>query len=178
MTGARFLFPFPNETNVGSQGNVSGAESVERRELRDDCGFVVGGGTREDPVFAVDPAKRRGKRGVAFPLGGRDGLAIVVGVKDNRVLGLRRANLAENDWVHAWHCEEARFDSALLEHGDESIRIALNVLGIGGDVRNGKQFGELVQDLGAVCLLPVASRSCGWVGLGRCELKEDKGRED
>ena len=60
---------------------------IERGELGEDRGLVVTGGARVDALFAVDGAQggREGRGDI--PVGRRDGLAIVVGVKDNRVLG-------------------------------------------------------------------------------------------
>ena len=53
----RFLFALPHETQVGLDRNVRGLQGVERRQLRQDRGLVVGCRARVDARLAVDHAR-------------------------------------------------------------------------------------------------------------------------
>jgi hypothetical protein len=157
---------------------MSGAKSVQGSQLRDDGGLVVGGRAREHPVFAVDPAERRSERGGALPFGRSDGLAVVVGVKNDGVLRLGRSDLSENDGIYAWHGKQACLDAALLQHNDEGVGVALDVSGIAGNVGDREQLGEFLQDLGAVGLLPIVRCRLHGVVLGVRDAHEYQSQED
>ena len=115
VRGAGFFFAFPDEADVGVKGNVGGAERVEGGELGEDGGFVVAGGAGVDALFAVDGAERRGEGRGDVPFGGSDGLAVVVGVEDDGVLGAWGVDAAVDDRRSVGNFEEARVDVAPLE---------------------------------------------------------------
>jgi hypothetical protein len=89
MSGAGFFFSLPHEADVGFERNVRGLEGAECGELGEDCGFVVSGAAGVDAGFAVDLLDDGGEGLAGVPLGGCDGLAVVVGVEDDGAFGSR-----------------------------------------------------------------------------------------
>ena len=73
------------------------AESIDGGELGEDGGLVVAGAAGVDALFAVDGAKGRRERCGDVPLGRSDGLAVVMGVEDDGVLGSRRVDVGVDD---------------------------------------------------------------------------------
>ena len=147
--GAGFLFSFPNETDVGVEGEMGGAEGIEGGELGEDGGFVVTGGAGVDAGLAAEVTDG-GREGWDLPFGSGNGLAVVMGIEDDGVLGAGCVDVAVDDGGCAWKGEEARVDIALVELGEEEVGVAPEAVGIGGDVGDGEEGGELMDEVVAM----------------------------
>lgn len=147
---AGFFFTFPDEADVGVERDVGGTEGVEGGELGEDGGLVITGGAGVDALLAVDLAQGWGEGRGDVPLGGGDGLAVVMGVEDDGVLGAGSVDLAEDDGRRAGEGEQARVDVALGELREEEVGVAAETGGIGGDVGDGEEAAELVDEVGAM----------------------------
>ena len=147
---ACFFFAFPDETDIGVEGDVGGAEGVDGGELREDGGLVVSGGAGVDAGFAVVGAEggREGRGDV--PLGGSDGLAVVVGVEDDGVLGAGGVDVGVDDGGGIGDGEELGVDVALAELVKEEGSVAAEAVGSGGYVGDGEEAGELADEVFAV----------------------------
>src|SRR5271157_3027119 len=76
-----FLFAFPDETQIGLEGNVRGLQYVKSSKLREDGGLVIGRGARIDARLAVHHFRHGSERRPSFPLLWSDRLAIVVRIE-------------------------------------------------------------------------------------------------
>jgi hypothetical protein len=98
MGGAGFFFALPDEADVGLERNVRGLEGAEGGELGEDGGFVVTGSAGVDAGFAVDLFDDGGEGLAGVPLGGCDGLAVIVGVEDDGAFGAGGFDFAPDYW--------------------------------------------------------------------------------
>jgi hypothetical protein len=113
-------------------------ECVQRGQLRDDCSFVVGRRSRVDPIFAIHLPQCGLEGCVAFPLGRRHRLPVIVGIKHNRALRVWRFDLPKHDRRCARCSQLPRLHAPLLQHGNKRIRIPLNVLRVTRNIGNCK----------------------------------------
>ena len=177
--GAGFFFSFPHKADVGVEGDVGGAESINDGELGEDGGFIVAGAAGVNALLAVDGAEggREGRWDV--PLGGGDGLAVVVGVEDDGVLGAWGVDVGADDGWRVGEGEELGFDVALAELGEEVVGVAAEAFGSGGYVGDGEEVGELVDEVFAMGGGPGVGGRCWCGSLGECsnlgEGEGDKG---
>lgn len=72
MRGSGFLFPFPDETDVGAERNVRSAEGIEGGELGEDGGLIIAGRASIDSLLAIDGAEYR-RQGRVFQSDGVTG---------------------------------------------------------------------------------------------------------
>lgn len=144
VRGAGFFLAFPDEANVGTEGNVRGSEGVEGGELGKDRGFVVAGRAGVDAGLTIDGVDFR-REGRNLPVGGGDGLAVVVGVEDDGVLGAGSADFSKDDGG-----------------GFGTSRV-------GKDLNLGAALAELVEEEGGVAAEAVGGRQrrSAWRGSGR-----------
>ena len=162
---------------------MCGLKGAECGELGEDGGFVVAGSAGVDAGFAVDLLDD-GSEGLAgVPLGGGDGLAVIVGVEDDGAFGAGGFDLAEDDgWDGGGKGrvgEEFGFGSALLELGDEEFSVFAEAGGVGGYVGDGEEVGEL---LGELCLawrgVVMGCLRWGYLGEERERRCEDGERQE
>src|SRR5271170_4183754 len=183
MRGAGLFFALPDEADVGLERDVRGLEGCKGGELSEDGGFVVAGSAGVDAGFAVDLFDD-GSEGLAgVPLGGSDGLAVVVGVEDDGAFGAGSFDLAPDyGWGGGWKRgvgEEFGFGSALLELGDEEFGVAAEVGGVGGDVGDGEEVGELLGEFGlAWGCVAVSCLRRGGLGKENKWRRKDGGDQD
>ena len=102
MWRAGFFLALPDETNIRVKREFCTTQGVERSELCHDRGLIVGRRTREDPIFAIDPANYRSEWRIAFPLGWSDRLSIVMRVEDDCVLRIWGLDLAIHHRISAF----------------------------------------------------------------------------
>jgi hypothetical protein len=150
VSGAGFFFSLPYEADIGLKWNIRGLERTEGGELSEDGGFVVACAAGVDAGFAVDLLDDWGEGFAGLPLGGCYGLAVVVGVEDDGALGAGSFNLTEDDgWDGGGKVgggKEFCFGAALPELVDEEFGISVEIGGIGGDVWNREEVGELLRE--------------------------------
>ncbi len=172
----RFLFAFPDETQIGLERNVRGLQCVERGKLREDGGLVVGRGARVDARLAIDHFRHRRKGRFGFPFLGSDGLTVVVRVEDDGVLRAGRLDLAIDHRIGSGRGEQLSFNVAALEHPDQRFGVALDVRFVAGDVGDGEETGELLQDLLLVRSPPLTRSVSGSLREEECCRKENRGQ--
>ena len=155
---AGFLFAFKEEADVGFVFEPEGLDRVEGNGHRHDGSFVVGTAAGvETPVGIVSslfegedlivPIAEFGEeRLLCHPVGGVDGLAVVVGVKINGARGTGSLDFAEHDGGVILDCKQAGGDAALLKHLLDGGGIAAEVREVGRDIGNCEQSGEFFED--------------------------------
>ena len=99
------------------------------------------------PPFSMELVRKSGFEGLAIgPGGGIDGLAVIVGVKDDGAASVRGGEFAKNNGATSGDGEQVGFDAAGFEHGHEMLGVFLDVGGVAGDIGDGEKFGELAHD--------------------------------
>ena len=123
----RFLFAFPDETQIGLERNVGGLQCVERGELREDGSFVVGGRARVDARLAIDHFRHRREGRFGFPFLGSDGLSVVMRVEDDGVLCAGRLDFAVDHRIGPGCGEQLGVNVAALAACRQDFGVALDV---------------------------------------------------
>ncbi|MGE0596796.1 MAG: hypothetical protein AB7P07_10530 [Hyphomonadaceae bacterium] len=80
-----------------------------------------------------------------------DRLAVEVRVKKQRPRRAWRAEFAVHIDRRAWGFDHARTYATPLQHRDEHISVAANIVGVSGDVRERQQLTQLADDGFLVC---------------------------
>jgi hypothetical protein len=169
-----------HEFDVRARADSGGAQGVERGEHGDDGRFVVARSAGVEPRFGVEGLAVGGQRNHlaavlhgfvtqdwfewrAGPLLGVERLAIVVRVEDDGAGGAGSGQVAEDHGVGAGDAHQFGLHAALFEHARDGLGVALDVVAVAGDVGDGEQGEEFVDDGAFVLLPPLAGGARGGV---------------
>ena len=131
-------------------------------------GLIIAGRACEQTPFRIDllgvfpinilsvTVAHDGLPRFALPLGGIDRLPIVMRVKRDRSFRIRGGKIGDHDGRSAFHRQEFHGEATLLAQSSDCFGVALNVRLVVREVRDGKQLGELGENLFLVSNAPGA----------------------
>ncbi len=169
VRGAGLLLAIEEEDQVGRGRDAGLGERAKDREDGCDGRLVVTGRAGVDAPLGIDflTGRRKGSRlttglhrrrvqrgleGRVGPVGGVDGLPVVVDVDPQRPGGARDPELAVDDGRYAIHLQELGGDPDVDQLVANVLGGPPNVVQVGGPIGIGQELGEVVEDRGLVGL--------------------------